>query len=413
MSVNRLFAVALWLGLAVSAPAWAEGGASSTRHPTYNMLGRDASAVSSPLNPNFVVSEEAHLKEGGFWRSNYINENLVGLAVADIDQDGQNEVVYASEKNVWVTRFNGASLTSLATYPFPAGQRIVSVDVLDVDGDGRMEVICSAQDERSSPISFILKFDGSALTPLAHRLPWYLRVINSGDSRFLAGQKAATDGSKVYTGGVHRLSFNGSGLTSQGTVGLPEYIDLFNFTQGRLGSGGSMTAAIRFPSEHIFLYESRNRAWESREEYGGTMTYLAPQNNRDSSDRRREYLPTRLLIFDIDGDGQNELIVAKNDRGGVPFMSNQRAFTSGVIQAFKYQNLSLTPFFRTRTLPGAIADIQLADFRNNGTLSLLAVVVTQPKSGMLSEALSLIVAYDLSAPAAAAPPQATPDKGGQ
>ena len=411
MSVNRLFLLALGLALAVSVPAWAEGGtASSSRHPTYNMLGRDASAVASPLNPNFVVSEEAHMKEGGFWRSNYINENLVGLTVADIDQDGRNEVVYAGEKNVLATRFNGASLTPLATFSVPAGQRIASVDVLDLDGDGRMEVICSAQDEKGAPISFILKFDGSALTPLAQRLPWYLRVVSSGESRFLAGQKAATDGSRVYIGGVHRLSLKGSGLTSEGTVGLPEYVDLFNFIQGRLGSAGSLTAAIRFPSEHIFLYESRNRAWESREEYGGTMTYLAPQNNRDASDRRREYLPTRLLILDIDGDGQNELIVAKNDRGGVPFMSNQRSFTSGVIQAFKYQNLSLTPFFRTRTLPGAIADIQLADFRNNGTLSLLAAVVTQPKSGMLSEAMSLIVAYDLSAPAAAPPPQAKPDK---
>jgi hypothetical protein len=174
-----------------------------------------------------------------------------------------------------------------------------------------------------------------------------------------------------------------------------------------------MTAAIRFPSEHIFLYESKNRAWESRAEYGGTMTYLAPLNNRETSDRRREFLPTRLLIFDIDGDGQNELIVAKNDRGGVPFMSNQRDFSGGAIQAFKYQNLSLTPFFRTRTLPGAVADIQLADFRNNGTLSLVAAVVPQSKSGMLSEAMSLIVAYDLSGPAAETAPPAKPAKGGQ
>jgi hypothetical protein len=126
------------------------------------------------------------------------------------------------------------------------------------------------------------------------------------------------------------------------------------------------------------------------------MTYLAPQNHREASDRKREYLPTRLLLADIDGDGQNELIVAKNDRGGVPFMSNQRGFTSGVIQAFKYQNLSLTPVFRTRTLPGAVVDIQLADFKNNGTQNLVAAVLTQAKSGLLSEGLSLIVAYEIS-----------------
>jgi len=397
MSISRIMALFFLLALVAPAPLWAEEGrAASSRHPTYNMIGRDAPGVNSPLNPNFVVSEEAHLREGGFWRSSYINENLVGLTVADIDRDGRNEVVYASEKNVWVTRFEGATLAQLAKYSIPASQRIVSVDVFDVDGDGNLEIICSAQNENNAPISFILKFDGSTLTPLAQRLPWYLRVIGSDNGRFLAGQKAAANGIQVYSGSVQRVSFSGSGINSQGGVGLPQHINLFNFVQGRLGSGGMMTAAIRFPSEHIFLYENKNRAWESREEYGGTMTYLAPQNYRESGDRRREFLPARLLIADIDGDGQNELIAAKNDRGGVPFMSNQRAFTSGVIQVFKYQNLSLTPIFRTRTLPGAVVDFQLADLKNNGTQSLVAAVLTQPRSGMMSEGLSLIVAYDIS-----------------
>ncbi|MDR2724879.1 MAG: FG-GAP-like repeat-containing protein [Candidatus Adiutrix sp.] len=412
MIVNRLLGLVLLLGLAFPALGHTqEGQPASSRHPAYNLIGRDAPSPSSPLNPNFVVAEEAHLREGGFWRSSYINENLVGLSVADIDRDGQNEVVYASEKNIWLTRFSGNALTQLAKYSVPATQRIVSVDVFDVDGDGRLEIICSAQDENNAPISFILKFDGSTPTPLAQKLPWYLRVVGQGGSRFLAGQKAATGGTQVFTGGVQRVSLKGSSIASQGSVGLPEYVNLFNFVQGRLGSGGMMTAAIRFPSEHIFLYENKTRAWESREEYGGTMTYLAPQNYREAGDRRREFLPARLLLFDIDGDGQNELIVAKNDRGGVPFMSNQRAFTSGVIQAFKYQNLSLTPFFRTRTLPGAVVDLQLADFKNNGTLSLIAAVLTQPKSGMLSEGLSLIVAYDISVSAAEAAPKAV--RGGQ
>jgi hypothetical protein len=367
------------------------------------MTGRDAPSARSPLNPNFVVSEEAHMREGGFWRSSYINENLVGVTVADIDGDGLNEVVYVSEKNVWVTRFAGGALAQLAKHSVPATQRIASVDVFDVDGDGRLEIICSVQDENNAPASFILKFNDSALTPLAQRIPWYLRVVGQGAGRFLAGQKAAAGGAQVYAGSVQRVTFDGSGITAQGAVGLPDHVNLFNFVQGRLGSGGALTASIRFPSEHIFLYENKNRVWESREEYGGTMTYLAPQNHRDTSDRKREYLPARLLLADIDGDGLNELIVAKNDRSGAAFMSNQRGFTNGVIQVFKYQNLSLTPFFRTRTLPGAVVDLQLADFKNDGGMNLLAAVLTQPKSGMMSEGQSLLVAYEISAsgPAAA------------
>lgn len=410
MNFNRLVwaALAFWAAGLPALGARAEE--SPARHPSYNLIGRDAPTVQSPLNPNFVVAEEAHLRESGFWRSSYITGSLVGLAVADLDLDGANEVVYATAGTIVVSRFTSGALTQLAQHRLPPTQRLVSVDVLDIDGDGRPEIIASAQDENNAPASLILKFDGG-LTPLAQKLPWYLRVIGQSGGRFLAGQKAATDASRVFSGRVQRLAWTGSGVAGQGPVGLPDHVNLFNFVLGPLGDGGSpMTAAIRFPSEHLFLYENKNRAWESREEYGGTMVYLAPQNYKEAGDRKREFLPTRLLIADLDGDGRNELIAAKNDRGGVPFMNNQRGFTSGSIQAFKYANLALNPFFRTRVLPGPAVDFQLADFNNNGTLDLVAAVVTEQKSGLMQEGRSVIVAYELT-PAggeAAAPPAPAP-----
>lgn len=371
-------------------------GEDSKRHPQYKMMGRDTPSPTSPLNPNFVVAEEAKLSESGFWRSAYIAESLVGLTVADIDRDGQNEVIYASNRNVYVTRFSGGNLQQLAKYSLTATDSIVSLDTLDLTGDGRMEIIISAQDEAQSAASQILSFSGSDITPLATKIPWYLRVVGSPDGRFLAGQKSGTSRNEFYTGQVMRMSFDGKKISSQGRVGLPGFVNLFNFTLARLGTSGTqMVAAIKFPSEHIFLFENNHQVFETREEYGGTMTYLAsPNANADRN--MKEFLPARILIADIDGDGQNELIVAKNDRGGIPFMSGQRAFTSGAMQAFKYTNMSLTPFFRSRTLPGPGVDYALADFNNNGSLDLVVAVVTAQKSGMMKDGRSVIVAYELS-----------------
>ncbi|MDR0882874.1 MAG: FG-GAP-like repeat-containing protein [Candidatus Adiutrix sp.] len=393
----RNFKLTLLLALVFlvgSFPAGAEDQPTG-RHPKYNMIGRDAPPPTSPLNPNFVVAEESKLSESGFWRSTYITESLVGLGVGDVDGDGRNEVVYASSHNVYVTRFTEKTLQQLAVFNHPATDNIVSLDLMDLDGDGKLEIIVSSQNEAKSAASFILAFNGQELTPLAKNLPWYLRVVGGHDAQFLAGQKPATTRNEYYIGSVMRVSFNGSSITSQGPVGLPPFVNIFNFTLGRLASSNTqMTAAIKFPAEHIFLFESANRSWESKEEYGGTMIYLdSPNPVPDSS--RREYLPSRILIADIDGDGQNELIVAKNDRGGVPFMSKQRAFTSGAIQAFKYTNMSLTPFFRTRTLPGPGVDYTLADFNNDGTQDLVVAVVTEQKSGMLKDGRSVIVAYEL------------------
>lgn len=366
------------------------------RHPSYNLMGRDTQpAADSPLNPNFVVAEEARMSEGKFWRSGFINESLVGLVVEDIDGDGKNEIVYAGSRNVFVARVGGGKMQQLAKYAFDPTDTIVSVDALDLTGDGRMEIIVSVQNDKQAPASQILNFSGGELIPAAKNIAWYLRVVGGPGGRFLAGQKGSTSKGAVYSGNVMRMKFDGSSVSSQGSVGLPSGINLFNFTIGRLGSSGmQLTAAIRFPSEHLLLYEGPNRVFETKEEYGGTMISLR-QPMSGMEDRKREFLPSRLLIADIDRDGQNELIVAKNDRGGVPFMSNQRGFTSGVMQVFKYAGMSLTPYFRTRTLPGPAVDYSLADYDNSGHISLVVAVVTEQKSGMMQEGRSVIVAYEL------------------
>ena len=399
MKLFKFAMLAVLFTLVGAGSAGAQDKADNTdkRHPSYTMIGRDNPPPDSPLNPNFVVSEESKLSESGFWRSPYIQESLVGLSVADVDNDGLNEVIYASDRNIYVAKVDGQNLAQMARYALPPTETVVSLDTLDLNGDGRIEIIVSGQNELFNANSTIFTLEGGELRPLARNIPWYLRVVGHPDGRFLAGQKSSTSRTDFFSGSVMRMKFDGGKVSSQGPVGLPPFINIYNFTMGRLGSSGvQMVAAIKWPSEHIFLFEGKNQAWESREEYGGTMNRL--NTNSSSSDSNvREYLPSRLLIADIDGDGQNELIVAKNDRGGIPFMSNQRGFTSGVMQAFKYTNMSLTPFFRTRTLPGPGVDYAMADFNNNGTLDLVVVVVTEQKSGMMKEGRSVIVAYEISA----------------
>ncbi|MDL2260344.1 VCBS repeat-containing protein [Deltaproteobacteria bacterium OttesenSCG-928-K17] len=392
------FLIAIMTALLIAQPAGAQDGSDQKRHPNYNMLGRDASGTmdpTTPLNPNFVASEESKLKEGGFWRSSYINDGLVGMVVEDIDGDGQNEIVYAGQRTIYVTRFMAGKLQLLAKHSLVKPGTIVSLDAMDLNGNRQKEIICSIQGEKTAA-SAIFSFTGSSLETVAADLPWYLRVVGPADGRFLAGQKPSTQQNHFYNGSVMRMSLKGNKVVSQGQVGLPPFVNLFNFTIGRIGSGNNqLVAAIKFPSEHIHLFEGTNQVWESKEEYGGTMNYLVPPNQESTL---REYLPSRLILADIDGDGRNELIVAKNDRSGVAFMSRLRSFSGGALQAFKYTNMSLSPFFRTRSLPGSGVDYALADYNNDGSLDLVVAVVMEEKSGMLKDGRSVIIAYEISRP---------------
>jgi hypothetical protein len=366
------------------------------RHPAYSLLGRDKPPADSPLNPNFVVSTEANIKEGSLWRSSYIPDRLVGLDVADLDRDGRNELVYVTPHNVYLGRRNGPVLEQLATYKTDDNIIIVSVDFFDVDNDGRKEIILSAQYNDQTASSLIVSFDGSKeLKLLAKNIPWYLRVTGSAGQKRLTGQKPSTASNEPYSGKPHYVEYKEGKIVSQSIVQLPRFVNLYNFNVGTLGPQNTrLVATVKSTDEHLTLYDTGGgKVWESHDDYAGTANYISLPTHREQS-QNLEFLPSRIIIDDIDRDGMNEIIVAKNNQGGVPFMKNLRSFNSGIIEARKFTNLSLVPFFNSANLlPGPAVDYVFEDFDNNGTKDLVVGVVIEAGSGMMRDGRSVIVGY--------------------
>ncbi|MDR3154484.1 MAG: VCBS repeat-containing protein, partial [Deltaproteobacteria bacterium] len=369
------------------------------RHPSYSLRGLDAQpAPESVLNPNFVVSTASKLAEGSLWRSGYMPERLVGLDVGDVDADGRNELAYATLRNVYLYRLSGAEYVQLATFKMPDNARSVSLDLYDVDGNGKKEIIVSAQnDSTHAANSQVLSFDGSKeLKLVAGGLNHYLRVVGQENSRSLVAQKPGTAGGEMYSGPVYYASISGGKVVTSGKVELPPQVNIYNFNIGEIGlDRARLTSSIKFPTEHLTLTEvTGEKVWESHDEYGGSINYLNLYSYGDSG-KNVEYLPTRIILADIDKDGANELIVAKNSLGGTRLFKNLRTFNAGAIEARKFTNLSLVPYFtNANLLPGPAVDYQLADFDNNGVKDLIIGILIEQGSGMLEEARSIIFSFN-------------------
>lgn len=370
------------------------------RHPTYNLRGLDQpqSPTSPTLNPNFVVTPESRIAEDSLWRSGYITERLVGLDVGDADNDGLNELVYVTVQNVYVTRYVGGNYTQLAAYKLPENSRAISVDVFDVDGDGTNEIVVSGQNDQTHQAnSFIFNYrGGNSLDVVASGINYYLRVIGPANSRVLVAQKPGTTGGTSFSGAPHYASFANGKVVMGTRVDLPPQVNIFNFNQGTLGSERLfLTSYIKFPTEHLVLTDATGgKVWESHDEYGGTINHINQIAYGDNG-RSLEYLPARILIADIDQDGNNEVIVAKNNLGGSRLFRNLRSFNSGTIEARKFSNLSLIPYFNSgNLLPGPAVDYQLADFDNNGSLDLVVAILIEAGSGMLEGSRAIIFSYN-------------------
>ncbi|MDR2406106.1 MAG: VCBS repeat-containing protein [Deltaproteobacteria bacterium] len=369
------------------------------RHPSYSLRGVDEPLnPDSILNPNFVVSTESKISETSLWRSSYIPERLVGLDVGDVDNDGKNEMVYVTTRNVFVARYDGTTYTLLANFSLPANSTIISVDLFDANMDSRKEIFVSAQKVGTSEANtHVLAYTGGkTLDVLASDINYYVRVVGAVDRKILVSQKPGTNIGESYSGGVFYSSFHNGKISANSKVNLPLGVDIYNFNIGELGSERvSLTSYIRFPTEHLVLIDTGGgKVWESHDEYGGSINRIERLTTGDGG-KNNDYLPTRIIYADIDKDGTNELIVAKNNLGGTRLFKNLRSFNSGSIEARKFVNLSLIPFFNSANLlPGPAVDYQLADFDNNGTQDLVVAVVIEPGSGMMKDARSIIFSYN-------------------
>ncbi|MDR2352049.1 MAG: VCBS repeat-containing protein [Deltaproteobacteria bacterium] len=398
LAILMVFIFPLSFALAVDKNAQGEG-QQTRRHPTYTLRGMEPPQTpESSINPNFVVTPESRIAEESVWKSSYIPERLIGLDLGDVDNDGLNELAYVTLARVYLARYTGGTYFLLATYVLPANSRPISLDLFDTDGDGKKEIIISAQNDNDhSANSMILGYSGGQeLTVLAKGLRYYLRVIGPEKNKMLVGQQSGITNGEAYSGPVHYANFIDGKISLSGKVPLPRMVDVFNFNLGVMGTEHmDLVSYIKFPTEHLVLTDSGGgKVWESHDEYGGSINYIDRLPYGDTG-KNLEYLPTRIILADIDEDGVNELIVAKNNLGSTRLFKNLRSFNSGTIEARKLVNLSLIPFFNSGSLlPGPAMDYQLGDFDNNGTKDLVVGILIEPGSGMMKDARSIIFSYN-------------------
>ena len=119
-----------------------EGESASTRNPEYLVAGMLQNKDNiSYLNPNFVeITSEATLRRSGIWRSQEFGETFVGMDIGDLDGDGRNEVVLITSTKVMVYRREAQGLKPLATYSGTKADRFLTVSAVDVNRDGKCRV---------------------------------------------------------------------------------------------------------------------------------------------------------------------------------------------------------------------------------------------------------------------------------
>ena len=373
------------------------------RHPDYLLTGKEGQRQLSPLNPNFIAAVGADEREGAFWRSPSLRFNITGLTVGDLDGDGLNEIAYTSEDTLFVSRMQEGRLIKLDSSSVSTGDHIVSVDIADLNGNGVPEIFVSNQ-RGFDAYSMVFEFQNGKLVKLAEGSQYYFRLVYTPSGPVMMGQLSGT--TTLFYGGVYVMKCTNGEYTTADRISVSKEVNVFNFamTYSDSGAGEQLLIYVNKDNRLIILGSDKDELWNSNDRFAGTPYYLnwsggmRVDENDTKEENPRHWLPSRILVQDLNEDGYSEIILAQNEQGKASSLFDRyRYYKRGSIFSLGYVKMSLRENWRTRPLPGALTDYRITDFDNNGVRDLV-VAVTMKKGDGLARAQSTIVAYELATP---------------
>lgn len=343
------------------------------------------------------------------------------MAIGDLDGDTVNDLVVASRSQLRIFHFTDDRFQQVAAFDFPSTIKIHVVTIGDTDGTGKPRLFVSAN-KGMAAASAVLSWDGSErLQLLQSDLDWFVRAIKwPGEGERLIGQQVAGKGAEQYLAkGVFGLAMDHmtGRVVPQDQLLLPNGTNLFDFVVADFNGDGRNETAIIDSKQQLLLYDAAlSLVWVSSAHYGGSLGYFGPPlireeenalaKNSDQQDLRTlNYIPGRLDVKDVTGDGVPELVVVSNEVDMISrYLPNIRAYDGGSVACLGWRGTGLVELWRTSHITGYVADYVFergtdADATDAGVLSRL-YVAQLPERGLWRRFLpwgdaTRILAYEM------------------
>jgi len=350
--------------------------------------------------------ESVFTREGGeisdalLWKSRRFPTDMRGIAVGDLDGDKKNEAVFINRNTVFVYRYTEGTVEKVAEIQGGHFDSFFGVDAADINGNGTAEIFVTNLITTNRQISsFVLEWNGTKFARILDDEPWMYSVVRIPKQGVrLLGQRLTGD--KVFRNDVQELDWQGKRYAPTAEKRYLKPVNVLGLAFGELKG---RPVAVGFADDdrvRIFDDTAGSELWKSTDKFGGNSLYLEfPDESAarigDHVEMKHIYLPLRILLSDINKDGIPEVLVPKNRDFAGKYLARLRIYERGHIEGFSWDELGLTSKWKTREMPGYIADWEIADFDNDGQDEIVLAVV-QMTAPVIGTEKSYIVMLELN-----------------
>jgi len=363
------------------------------------------------INPEFINSADPLDRKKGFWMSQVVKAEFVGMDVGDVNKDGLNEVVVIDQHNIFIYQKTKDNLLLLKQIKGPSYMNYISVDVADINKDGTPEIIVTSLTEKTMN-SFVLQYKDGDYQTIAKNIRFFLRVIDAPSGPILLGQTYGMG--KIFETQIYEMLWRNGEYVSGDKMKIPLGLSIYGLTIDTLGSGTSEKIIALDELDYLcvitpthktlsrlqsFGFAPDEMIWRSDVVYGGSNNYiysLPKQKSAEVDPEETAFANLRILSFDTNKDGKRELIIVKNLSSVGRVFKNLKLFTSSEIYNLEWDGLGMAENWRTKKINGYVADYCFKDIDNDGKPEIVLAVI-QSTGAALSDR-SVIVVYELEMP---------------
>jgi len=286
-----------------------------------------------------------------------LNMSVMAFDMGDLDGDGEAELVFLDHKRLFIYTKKEGTFVLRDSLKSTLGEDLLKVSVGDVNKNGRAEIYlmsCFGARARTS----VYEWTGG-FKRLCRRTGHIQAVRYPGGGKpllFFQGTKV----NEFFSGRIYYMNYDQGGKLTRGEK-LPKLkgIQFYTLALFDINKDGKTEFLGLGKGSTLHAWDKQGKLlWRDGKKVGGTNNAIRLGLRTEPGGLKpRISFNSRLLVTDIDGDGNNEVLVIKN----IPLIGHTvdfKVFNESNLIAYRIDSTSLVPAWTTRDINYCLTDMQ-------------------------------------------------------